>query len=229
MGRRRRPGRTRLVRDAVAAQVRAATPVGVELGLGQRRLGQDPGADRPGGAAAARRHRAAADPLPHLHQGGGGRDAEPAVPDARRLGDARRRRRCAPRSTSSASPARRSRADQLARARTLFARALETPGGLKIQTIHAFCEALLRRFPLEAGVAPQFARARGPPGAGAARGGARRARRGASPATSPRSPGSCPATTPTRCSSRSASTAPASPRRSTRTRLAARPRRAARG
>ena len=45
---------------------------------------------------------------------------------------------------------------ELARARTLFARALETPGGLKIQTIHAFCEALLRRFPLEAGVAPQF-------------------------------------------------------------------------
>ena len=42
-------------------------------------------------------------------------------------------------------------ADGLARARTLFARALETPGGLKIQTIHAFCEALLRRFPLEAG------------------------------------------------------------------------------
>jgi ATP-dependent helicase/nuclease subunit A len=45
----------------------------------------------------------------------------------------------------------------LARARTLFAAALETPGGLKIQTIHAFCEALLRRFPIEAGVAPQFA------------------------------------------------------------------------
>ncbi len=44
----------------------------------------------------------------------------------------------------------------LAQARTLFARALETPGGLKIQTIHAFCEALLRRFPVEAGVAPQF-------------------------------------------------------------------------
>lgn len=44
----------------------------------------------------------------------------------------------------------------LDRARTLFARALETPGGLKIQTIHAFCEGLLRHFPLEAGVAPQF-------------------------------------------------------------------------
>ncbi len=41
-------------------------------------------------------------------------------------------------------------------ARTLFARALETPGGLKIQTIHSFCAALLRRFPLEAGVSPQF-------------------------------------------------------------------------
>jgi ATP-dependent helicase/nuclease subunit A len=45
----------------------------------------------------------------------------------------------------------------LSRARALFARALETPGGLKIQTIHAFCEALLRRFPLEAGVSPGFA------------------------------------------------------------------------
>ena len=44
----------------------------------------------------------------------------------------------------------------LRRARTLFARAIETPGGLKIQTIHSFCAALLRRFPLEAGVSPQF-------------------------------------------------------------------------
>lgn len=44
----------------------------------------------------------------------------------------------------------------LARARALFAEALETPGGLKIQTIHAFCERLLGRFPLEAGVAPGF-------------------------------------------------------------------------
>ncbi|HWA21091.1 MAG TPA: double-strand break repair helicase AddA [Caulobacterales bacterium] len=44
----------------------------------------------------------------------------------------------------------------LPRARALFARALETPGGLRIQTIHAFAERLLRRFPLEAGVAPGF-------------------------------------------------------------------------
>lgn len=42
------------------------------------------------------------------------------------------------------------------RARTLFAHALETPGGLKIQTIHAFCQALLQRFPLEANIAGHF-------------------------------------------------------------------------
>jgi ATP-dependent helicase/nuclease subunit A len=48
------------------------------------------------------------------------------------------------------------RQDDLSNARALFARALETPGGLKIQTIHAFCEKLLRRFPLEAGVSPGF-------------------------------------------------------------------------
>ncbi|MFD1329824.1 double-strand break repair helicase AddA [Mycoplana ramosa] len=46
---------------------------------------------------------------------------------------------------------------KLAEARRLFARALETPGGLKIQTIHAFCEALLHQFPLEANVAGHFA------------------------------------------------------------------------
>ena len=46
--------------------------------------------------------------------------------------------------------------EDLAKARTLFARALETPGGLKIQTIHSFCASLLRRFPLEARVSPQF-------------------------------------------------------------------------
>ena len=46
--------------------------------------------------------------------------------------------------------------ERLKRARTLFARAIETPGGLKIQTIHAFCAGLLRRFPLEAGVSPAF-------------------------------------------------------------------------
>jgi ATP-dependent helicase/nuclease subunit A len=46
--------------------------------------------------------------------------------------------------------------EQLSNARKLFARALEAPGGLKIQTIHAFCENLLRRFPIEAGAPPGF-------------------------------------------------------------------------
>jgi len=41
-------------------------------------------------------------------------------------------------------------------ARQLFARVLDAPGGLRVMTIHAFCQSLLRRFPLEAGVAPQF-------------------------------------------------------------------------
>ena len=44
----------------------------------------------------------------------------------------------------------------LKRARRLFALALETPGGLRIQTIHAFCQYLLARFPLEARVPPGF-------------------------------------------------------------------------
>ena len=41
-------------------------------------------------------------------------------------------------------------------ARTLFARVLDVPGGLKIQTIHSFCESLLGRFPVEARVPPHF-------------------------------------------------------------------------
>src|ERR1700735_3116976 len=41
-------------------------------------------------------------------------------------------------------------------ARRLFARALETPGGLKVQTIHAFCTQLLHQFPFEANVAARF-------------------------------------------------------------------------
>lgn len=43
-----------------------------------------------------------------------------------------------------------------ARARQLFAEVLDAPGGMKIQTIHAFCQSLLRRFPVEAGLAPHF-------------------------------------------------------------------------
>ncbi len=47
-------------------------------------------------------------------------------------------------------------AEGLRRARRLFAMALETPGGLKIQTIHSFCQYILARFPVEAGVPPAF-------------------------------------------------------------------------
>ena len=47
-------------------------------------------------------------------------------------------------------------ADELGAARQLFARALETPDGLKVQTIHAFCETVLSRFPIEAGILPGF-------------------------------------------------------------------------
>ena len=43
-----------------------------------------------------------------------------------------------------------------AQARRLFATALETPGGLKVQTIHAFCTRLLQQFPFEANVAARF-------------------------------------------------------------------------
>jgi ATP-dependent helicase/nuclease subunit A len=39
-----------------------------------------------------------------------------------------------------------------ARARRLFAAALEMPGGLKVQTIHAFCDRVLHQFPFEAQV-----------------------------------------------------------------------------
>ncbi|WP_439923798.1 double-strand break repair helicase AddA [Nitrobacter sp. JJSN] len=42
------------------------------------------------------------------------------------------------------------------RARKLFAAALETPGGLKVQTIHALCTRLLQQFPFEARVPARF-------------------------------------------------------------------------
>lgn len=47
-------------------------------------------------------------------------------------------------------------ASDLGRARRLFAQALETPGGLKIETIHAFCTRVLQSAPFEANVPPRF-------------------------------------------------------------------------
>ena len=44
----------------------------------------------------------------------------------------------------------------LSLARKLFADVLDLPGGMRIETIHAFCQSLLRRFPLEAELSPHF-------------------------------------------------------------------------
>lgn len=46
--------------------------------------------------------------------------------------------------------------EKLSIARQLFTRVLDTPDGIKIQTIHAFCQMLIRRFPVEADVPPHF-------------------------------------------------------------------------
>jgi ATP-dependent helicase/nuclease subunit A len=43
------------------------------------------------------------------------------------------------------------------RARALFAQVLDQPGGMRVGTLHAFCQSLLRRFPLEAEISPHFA------------------------------------------------------------------------
>src|SRR3954454_22345785 len=51
---------------------------------------------------------------------------------------------------------RRPDAERRTRARRLFAQALDKPGGLKVQTIHAFCTRLLHQFPFEADVAARF-------------------------------------------------------------------------
>ncbi|MEC9267353.1 MAG: double-strand break repair helicase AddA [Pseudomonadota bacterium] len=46
--------------------------------------------------------------------------------------------------------------EKMNRARRLFAQVLDLPGGLRIRTIHSFCQSVLGRFPLEARVAPNF-------------------------------------------------------------------------
>ena len=51
---------------------------------------------------------------------------------------------------------RRLEATTRAQARTLFAAALDTPGGLKVETIHAFCARMLQRFPFEARTPADF-------------------------------------------------------------------------
>ena len=63
----------------------------LRLGERERRHRQDPRPEPARPAAAARRDGARAHPVPHLHQGGGGRDGQPRVRRARPLGNARRR------------------------------------------------------------------------------------------------------------------------------------------
>ena len=46
--------------------------------------------------------------------------------------------------------------DMIITARRLFAEVVDVPGGMKIMTIHAFCQSVLKRFPLEAGLPPHF-------------------------------------------------------------------------
>ena len=46
--------------------------------------------------------------------------------------------------------------EHLKLARQLFAKLLEVKGGMKIMTIHSFCQSLLKRFPIEAGLSPTF-------------------------------------------------------------------------
>lgn len=45
---------------------------------------------------------------------------------------------------------------ELTEARKLFTRVVDTPGGLNIMTIHSFCQSILGRFPIEAGLPPNF-------------------------------------------------------------------------
>ncbi len=51
---------------------------------------------------------------------------------------------------------RRPEPEQLRHARALFARVLDDPTGLNVQTIHGFCQSVLARFPLEATIPPDF-------------------------------------------------------------------------
>ncbi len=59
-------------------------------------------------------------------------------------------------STLASLLARDTSAQDITAARRLFADVVDTPGGLKIMTIHAFCQSVLSRFPLEAGLPPYF-------------------------------------------------------------------------
>ena len=99
--------------------------------------------------------RAGEDPLHHLHQGRRRQHGRAGVRHASATGSRSTTHAldAAIRDAGVARPTRRLRT----RARELFACALETPGGLKVQTIHALCTRLLQQFPFEANVPARFA------------------------------------------------------------------------
>ena len=140
--------------DVLDVQRIASDPVGVGLGRGQCRLGQDACAGAARDPPAAARHAAGEDPLPHLHQGRRRQHGEPRVRDARASG--RALDDAALDAEIEKIEGRRPDAARRVHARRLFAQALDTPGGLKVQTIHAFCTRLLHQFPFEADVAARF-------------------------------------------------------------------------
>lgn len=45
---------------------------------------------------------------------------------------------------------------QIKKAREIFAQVIDAPGGMKIMTIHSFCQSTLGRFPIEANLSPDF-------------------------------------------------------------------------
>ena len=92
--------------------------------------------------------------MPRLHQGGGRQHGRPRFHANSRSGRASTTAALAQAivDCGAAAPG----PHDLVFARQLFARTIETPGGLKIQTLHAFAERLLRLFPFEANVPAHF-------------------------------------------------------------------------
>ena len=139
-------------RDRANASNRRLRPGRVGVRRRLRRVGQDQAADRPAAAPDARRRGAGAHPVPDLHQGrrrGDGGAAADALGRWVTLDDAaldERLRDLRHRTDPTLPPARAA----------LFAHVLDLPGGMRIGTIHAFCQSLLRRFPLEAALSPHF-------------------------------------------------------------------------
>ena len=134
--------------DRGAAARHHARPFG--LGRGQCRHRQDQGADRSRDAPAAGRRASpsasSASPSPRRPR----RRCATGWPASSAAGRWPTTRRSTRRSTALIAEA--PQAEQRSLARRLFARVLDAPGGINILTIHAFCQALLKRFPLEAGV-----------------------------------------------------------------------------